>query len=430
MTNTSACILLAPFMALSICLAEARVAPRMGESQLPHPPFCSRDTTSPEQRWSSPHPAGKAAVQGEACSSIDVVTLSGDGLIDYLRTISTECYEHFRSLYLFQNAYDRSIIFTDQNMQSAFKAIERLAPEYDGTNSTGMLQLWTFVRDGYWLHEVNPDQIGGPLNATTHRAHIAASEAFAASNHFLGLSDFEAAETLVFYFQAANREGARQYHIEQLKLVLLEISSKGTAHDTKREFVTGYTLSLLNRGLARKDQGFIDALSQDPEVVDVLLQTTRYDFVYEDASLPRAVLGALGQLGQLASLEKAVIAALTSIVMERERFSNSFLLAAEILENWVDCTILDICSDTLKRELHTRLFPNTYRFDNGTLVFETPLDTAVVHSLYRAAQEVEAQFYRLLGTNEPVRDAKKGTPRPNLRLSVGILAVSYIPVRA
>ena len=190
-------------------------------------------------------------------------------------------------------------------------------------------------------------------------------------------------------------------------MVLLEISSKGTARDSKREFLIDAVLLLLNRGLARKDQGFIDALSRDPEIVDALLQATRYDFVYEDEFIPVEVLGALNRLSQLASLEDDAIAALTSVVMERERFSNSFLIAAELLEDRVDCMSLNICSDTLKRELHTQLFPNTYSFDNGTIVFETPLGPEVVQSLYRAAKEVEAQFYRLLETNEPVRDDKE-----------------------
>ena len=408
MRNTDIGILMALLVALSTGLAEARVA---GESHPSQSSLCSRATTSqswgtkpPEQAWSSLPSAAKAMVQEANCPSVDVVALTGDALIDHLRTTSTECYNHFRLLYLFEGAYDLSIIFTDQNMQSAFKAIERLAPAYDGTNSTGMLQLWTFVRDGYWLHKGNPDRIGGPLNRVTHRAHIAALETFAASDHFLDLNDFDAAETLDFYFQVADREGVRQYHLEQIKLVLLEISSKGTAHDGKREFVLDSAVSLLNRGLARKDRGFIDALSRDPEIVDALLQATRYDFVYEDEFIPVRVLDALNRLSQLASLEDDAIAALTSVVMERERFSNSFLIAAELLEDRVDCMSLNICSDTLKRELHTQLFPNTYRFDNGTIVFETPLGPEAVQSLYHAAKEVEAQFYRLLETNEPVRD--------------------------
>ena len=413
MDNTNVGILTTLLVALSTFLTAAKVA---GESHPPQSSLCSRAITPQswgteplEQEWPAPLPAAKATVQTADCPSVDVIALTGDALIDYLRTTSTECYKHFRFLYLFKGdyGYDLSTIFNDQNMQSAFKTIERLAPAYDGTNSTGMLQLWTFVQDGYFLHKVNPDRIGGPLNEATHRAHIAASEAFAASDHFFGLNDFDAVETLDSYFLAADREGARQYHLEQIKLVLLEISSKGTAYDSKREVVLSSALLLLNRGLARKDQGFIDALSRDPEIVDALLQATRYDFVYEDEFIPVEVLGALDRLAHLASLEEAAIAALTSVVMERERFSNSFLIAAELLEDRVDCTSLNICSDTLKRELHTRLFPNTYSFDNGTIVFETPLDIEVVQSLYRAAKEVEAQFYRLLETNEPVRDDKE-----------------------
>ncbi len=408
MTNKYVGILTVILMVLSIDSATVFA----GQSYSSLAPLCSKATSF--QSWGTellyqeriaPLPASKTLAQ-EDCPAIDTAVLTGDRLIDHIQKTSTECYEHFRSLY--QEAYDLSTIFTDRNMQSAFKAIERLAPSYDGTNSTGMLQLWTFARDGYWYHEQNSTRLGSPFNEATHRAHIAASAAFAASDHFFSLNDSEAAETLAFYLQVADREGVRQHHLETIKLILLEIPSKGKgkADDTKRRFVISFLLLLLNRGLDLKDQGFIDALSRDPEIVDALLQATRYDFVYENPFTPAEVLGALGRLSQLPSLEEATIAALTSVVIERERFSSSFLLAAELLEDRIDCTSLNICSDTLKRELHTRLFPNTYSFDDGLLVFETPLNIEVVQSLYRATKEVEAQFYRLLETNEPIRDKK------------------------
>ncbi|MDE2737820.1 MAG: collagenase [Gemmatimonadota bacterium] len=398
MRNTNIGILMALLVSLSTGLAEATVA---GES-LPIS-LSSRDTTPLDQAWSSLRPAPKTVAQADDCPSVDVAALNGDALLNYLRTTSTECYEDFRHLYIFEGLYDLSIIFTDQNMQSVFKAIERLAPSYDGTNSTGMLQLWTFVRDGYWYHEVNPDRIGGPLNEATHRAHMAASKAFAASDHFFGFND-EAAETLINYFQTADRIGARQHHLEQVELVLSEMNPERGAWWLQKD-AFGSAVVLLYRGLGRKDQGFIDALPQNPEIVDALLQATRYDFVNEDEFLLAEVLGVLGRLSHLASLEGAALTALSSVVMEQERFSNAFLVATKLLEDRVDCTSLNICRDVLERELHVRLLPNTYRFDDGALVFETPLDMNTVQTLYQAAKEVKAQFHRLLETDEPVSGA-------------------------
>ena len=398
MRNTNVGILLPLLVALSTGLAEATVA----NESLPAPLY-SRDTSSPQQEWPVPRPAAKATVQEGTCPSPDVAALAGDALINYLQTTSTECYEHFRNLYIFEGAYDLSIIFTDQNMQSVFKAIERLAPSYDGTNSTGMLQLWTFVRDGYWYNEVNPDRIGGPLNEATHRAYMAASKAFAASDHFFGFND-EAAEILIKYFQTADRIGARQHHLEQVKLVLSEINPERGAWWLQKD-AFGSVVFLLYRGLGRKDQGFIDALPQNPEIVDALLQATRYDFVNEDEFLLAEVLGVLDRLSHLASLEGAALTALSSVVVEQERFSNAFLIATKLLEGRVDCTSLNICRDVLERELHVRLLPNTYRFDDGALVFETPLDMNTVQTLYQAAKEVKAQFHRLLETDEPVSGA-------------------------
>ena len=181
MTNVNVGILMALIVALSASLAEARVA---DESQ--PVPLCSRAITSPEQEWSSPHPAGKAVAQAADCPSVDAAALTGDTLLNYLRTTSRDCL-----LNNFLTNYNPSIkahlptIFSNRNMQSVLTKIEESAAAYDGTNSTGMLQLWFFVQHGYSNHRWFSEWTGvGPFNATTNRALLTASDAFAASDHF------------------------------------------------------------------------------------------------------------------------------------------------------------------------------------------------------------------------------------------------------
>ena len=189
---------------LSTCIAEARVAPRTSES---HPVLlCSRAATPPpysteslEQEWPSLRPAAK--VQAGTCPSVDVAALAGDALINYLRTTSKDCLES--TLSISSNPPIRAdvpTIFSNRNIQSVFAEIEELAAGYDGTNSTGMLQLWFFVEVGYDYHRFFPGQTGvGPFDAATDRAFLAASDAFVASDHFYAPND-EAAQILYYYF--------------------------------------------------------------------------------------------------------------------------------------------------------------------------------------------------------------------------------------
>ena len=148
MRNTNIGILMALLVALSTGLAEATVA---GES-LPIS-LSSRGTTSLEQEWSSLRPAAKAVAQASECLSVDVAALTGDALTNYLRATSEGCLA--RTLHISSNPSIRAdvpTIFSSRNMQSALAKIEELAVGYDGTNRTGMLQLWFFVENGYVYH--------------------------------------------------------------------------------------------------------------------------------------------------------------------------------------------------------------------------------------------------------------------------------------
>ena len=228
MRNTNAGILLTLLVTLSTGLAEATVA---GES-LPIP-LCRRDTISPEQEWSSLRPAAKAVAQASDCLSVDVAALTGDALINYLRTTSKECLES--TLHISLNPPIRAdvpTIFSNRNMQSVLAKIEELAVGYDGTNSTGMLQLWFFVENGYIYYRYFRGETGvGPFDVATDRAYLAASDAFAASDHFYAPND-EDAQILYYYFETAFAAGLRQNHLAPIKKVLSGFTPERAASES------------------------------------------------------------------------------------------------------------------------------------------------------------------------------------------------------
>ena len=144
----------------------------MGEILSSSAPLSSKNTTSPEQEWSSLRPAAKAVAQASDCPSVDVAALTGDALTNYLRTTSEGCLAH--TLHISSNPSIRAdvpTIFSNRNIQSVLAKIEELAVGYDGTNSTGMLQLWFFVQTGYSYHRWFSSETGvGPSDAATDRA--------------------------------------------------------------------------------------------------------------------------------------------------------------------------------------------------------------------------------------------------------------------
>ena len=419
MHNANIVILMALLVALSAGLAEATVA---GESL--STPLRSRDTTPLDQEWSSLRPAAKAVAQASDCLSVDVAALTGDALTNYLRATSEGCLAH--TLHISSNPSIRAdvpTIFSNRNMQSVLAKIEELAVGYDGTNSTGMLQLWFFVQTGYSYQRWFSSESGvGSFDVATDRAYLAASDAFAASDHFYASND-EAAQILYYYFETAFAAGLRRNHLAPIKKVLSGFTPERAGGETSapqpRAFIT--VLRRVHGAFENQDEGltlhqnFMDALAQDPEFVEVMLQVTRYDFflfleesdsfTYRLRLLEEAIK-ILVRFTQLDSLKEAAISALTSILSEHPRLSSPFLAVARALENQVDCASLNICRDVLEREILAHALPNTYSFDDGAIVFKTPLDLEEkkVQLWYYAAKEVQAQFHRLVETDEVVHD--------------------------
>ena len=446
MPNTNVSTLIALLVALGTGLAEANVA---DESQ--PVPLCSRATTSQswdtdppsEQEGSSPHssppPAAKAVAQAANCPSVDAAALTGDTLLNYLRTTSRDCL-----LNNFLTHSNPSIkahlptIFSNRNMQSVLTEIEESAAVYDGTNSTGMLQLWLFVQHGYSSHRWFSAWTGvGPFNATTDRALFAASDAFAASDHFYAPND-EAAQILYYYFEAAFTAGLRQNHLAPIKQVLSRFTPERATSESEicidhgdgtqgcsiwapQRWALETVLRRVNGAFENHDEGlflhrdFMDALAQDPEFVEIILQITRYDFffVFEESDpfmftywqrqIEQAIK-ILVRLAQLDSQREAAVTALISVLSEHDPLSSPSLTVIRALENQVDCASLNICRDDLEREILAQAVPNTYLFDDGAIVFQTSLTLEKVQPWYYAIKQVQAQFHRLVETDEIVRD--------------------------
>ena len=96
---------------------------------------------------------------------------------------------------------------------------------------------------------------------------------------------------------------------------------------------------------------------------------------------------------------------LSQVLQVRAVDSEPYLTALSALEDppynsrLADGTRFDVAG--YRRELASRVFSNTYSYDNGTMVFRTPLDAEKVARLYDALREVKAQFYRVTQALRP-----------------------------
>lgn len=60
--------------------------------------------------------------------------------------------------------------------------------------------------------------------------------------------------------------------------------------------------------------------------------------------------------------------------------------------------------EACRTDLQQEVLPNTYTYDNGSLVVRTSLDRATADQLYYATKQVKAQFFRTVGTDQPLAD--------------------------
>ena len=370
---------------------------------------------SPEDLQEIPLTASKALA--EDCPSVDLVALEGDDLTVFVRTISEPCFE--RAFFIGENPSlrdDAPTVFGDRNLQAVLAEIGELAATYDGTNGAGMLQLWRFVQISYEYYRYGIAGVG-PFDEETDRAYLAASDALAASDHFYAAND-EAARILYYYFEAAYASGFRRNHLGPIKQVLSGFTAERAVTGRQAWAPQAWTFIWVLRRvhaaiLHPRDQEFIDAVAQDPEFIEVMLRVTRYGFFFfvseNDPFHTRIgylneAIDILVRLTWVESSRESAIAALQTVLSEQDRLSSAFLVAAKGLESHVDCESLNICREVLEEEILVRAVPNTYRFEEGALVFQTSLDLEEVLPLYHGIKAVQAQFHRLVETDDPVEE--------------------------
>ena len=369
----------------------SRLPPVHGEIQPPDGPW-------PDRR--------SAAKSLAVCPSVDIPSLPAAALVDYLRSTSHDCV--YQSLTSHDPDYRqaRPVVFSDANMQAVFAEIERLTPSYDGDSRSEMRNLWLFASTGYQLYRWFPGTGVGPFNDATAQALLDASDAFGASEHLLGASG-----VFLEYFETAFAADLRENHLSPIKRVLWEFDPDLAHHVTILERVVYRTYGAFHWYRDRMG-GFISAASQDPEFLQALLRVSRQDsfFLFEEDSDPfrwrlgilEAVVKTVVQLSHIDASQEAATAVLLEVIQWHERLSGPYLIAADRLEDLVDCGSYDICREDLETEAHARALPNTYQL-NDDLVIHTVLDRSAVSRFAQGAREIKARFHRLTETDEDVR---------------------------
>ena len=202
--------------------------------------------------------------RSDHCDDDGFATKSGDALVAHVRSAPYECTNR-----LFTRAPGsvRFAAFRARNMINVARAAESLAVTYGGTNVTSLVELFLFLRAGYFVafYEYEDlDWVG--RRAEIDSAVVAALDAFVNNAHFYDTTS-EHAEVLeaAITFMDSSEQQAR--YLPVVKSWLRRWKPEYSEMHALRAAV-GRVFVLLFRGHQR--QAFADAVADDSELVGLL----------------------------------------------------------------------------------------------------------------------------------------------------------------
>ncbi|KUM02721.1 hypothetical protein AWB61_02880 [Chromobacterium sp. F49] len=363
--------------------------------------------------------AEAAALAYADCDEAKLSQLSGQALVRYVASVDGTCMNR-----LFQADTFSYRVVSPANMQLLAAEARQRAAAWDGQNANGLWPLAVFLKAGYFLQYSHAKEVGD-YGAAVDQPVMQVVEALAANP---ALWEVKAIDSRGDHDAWYRERDARQSVAETLILA-----------DSVRK--ADYALPLLTRffnryNAAAKDnwarfalhpmQTLLFNMHYQPEFAQKVEKGQLDGLAASLAGLTRAgqpafadeqmFLNTLRETGRFMQYPRTAPQAEAAVALhlKGERFGAAWAEAVYALKKLgkVPCERYGICQ--AEQELRASLFPNRWSFDNGNLVFETPLSLAEVEPLYYAMKQVQTQLFRVAGTKQPVAD----DPNAKLRMVI------------
>ncbi|AZN35170.1 collagenase [Iodobacter ciconiae] len=346
-------------------------------------------------------------------------SLSGAALASYVATVEGRCINR-----LFDGDAATYPVISAANMQAVAEEARLRARQWSPDKPNGLWPLATFLKAGYFTQYSHAKEVGeyGPLidqrvmqvvgalagnpalwlnpaaeDARSDEAWLRQNDARQSVSETMILADSvrkpEYALPLLGYFfvryHRQFKQSYAQYALHPMQTTLFNMHGQ---NGFEQKVEAGQLDGLVKSLAAILRQGR-HAFADEQMFLNTLRETGR--FMLYPQTTPLA--------------EPAV-----ALHLNAERYSAAWAEVVYVLKKIakVPCDRYNICH--AEAELKIRLFPNLWAFDNGNLVFETPLSRQEVEPLYYAMKQVEAQLKRVSGVSQPVKDD------PNARLRMVI----------
>lgn len=348
-----------------------------------------------------------AAPQYATCDETKLGQLSGAALARYVASVQGTCMNR-----LFQADTFSYRVVSPANMREVAAEARARAQGWDGKSANGLWPLAVFLKAGYFTqysHAAEVGDYGRPVDEPVMQVVSALAENPALWSEPVrdGSGDRDAwylatdlrqsvAETMIL----ADSVRKPEYALPLLQRFFGRYNA-AAKNNWARIALHPMQTTLFNmhytEGFAAKaGSGQLDALATS------LAGLTRAGQpAFADEQMYLNTVRETGRFMQYPRTAKLAEDAVTGL-LGGEKFGASWAEAVYALKKLgkVPCERYGICQ--AEQELKAHLFPHSWSFDNGNLVFETPLALAEVEPLYYAMKQVQAQLGRVSGISQPV----------------------------
>jgi PKD repeat protein len=385
---------------------------------------CSHVARAKPKRLNGPtknhQPKRSKGLVGVIClTNAELAKKKPDDLVVYLKT--TTDYDCLSGVFF--NSYDPKL-YTTSNIEAVIVSIEKSLSSYDGTFSNGYYGLFSFLHAAIY-YDFSYQFMSPALVESIGKA----TDAVCQNPRLFDLNE-QAAIILVEFLTVLDKRTIR-HRPETLKLLkkvfnLMTVDRDNTWNktaDSNFGWFNGYWKAfVVIERLFREDMALITNFTDLNEI------TTQLGNIANDTVLKNREASSIGLKKRIInSWVKDAIIELKEATYVPQLADKAFGYLAQVCTtyprlnmNWFSaiiaiseankCAQFNLCKDTsitaLKLELTNTLFPNTYSYDDGKIVFKGKLTKTVADQLYYATRQVQSQFFRMAQTDKPVTNDK------------------------
>lgn len=272
----------------------------------------------------------------------------------------------------------------------------------DGTGGSHLYELWTYLHAVAYLAWGNPAiSVDAPATQTAIQQAVTA---YGASAHAFDPTT-PAGNMLREVLITGGINGLRQNQLPLIKRVLGTLApGSAVTGDWGWGNAAFAALNANYLGINNNDATFEAAIAADPSYVATFRAFAGYGHLEGtgNAWAARDAMGEYGRFGQIAALKTQITGDLGTVLSLTAStfggYSDPWVKVVGWLNTYNLCKQYNVCV----ADIEAKLFPYTYKYDNGAVEVHTALDKPTVDQMYYASKQVKTQYFRVLETDVPL----------------------------